>query len=127
MERLVLYHNPKCSKSRGALAILEERGADYEVVEYLETPPAREDLESILDRIPDPPEALVRKDAHFAELGLDASDYHERDAVVDLLLAHPRLMQRPVAVRGERAVIARPSEKVSELLDAPGSGSDAVS
>ena len=63
------------------------------------------------------PSGLVRKDKHFKELGLDAEAYASADAVVDLLLEHPKLMQRPVAVRGERAVICRPSEKVEELLD----------
>jgi arsenate reductase len=116
MERLVLYHNPGCSKSRGALQILEERGADFEVVEYLSTPLARADLEAILEGIPDAPAELVRKDKHFESLSLDASDYVEADAVVGLLLEHPKLMQRPVALLGGRGVIARPSERVLELL-----------
>ncbi|MDE0371059.1 MAG: hypothetical protein OXI73_00725 [Rhodospirillales bacterium] len=62
------------------------------------------------------PAALVRKDKHFKDLGLDAKDYTTVDAVVKLLAEHPRLMQRPIAVRGGRAVIGRPSEKVEELL-----------
>jgi arsenate reductase len=118
MERLTVYHNPGCSKSRGALEILRERGADFEVVEYLKTPPDRGALERILELVPDAPAELVRKDAHFRELGLAAGDYQTADAVVELLLEHPRLMQRPVVIRGERAVIARPSEKVLELLGA---------
>ena len=66
--------------------------------------------------IDDPPAELVRKDKNFKDLGLNASDYTTEDAVVDLLLEHPRLMQRPVVVRGDRAVIARPSDKVEALL-----------
>jgi arsenate reductase len=60
----------------------------------------------------------VRKDKHFAELGLDPADYTTREAVIEVLLEHPRLMQRPIVVRGSRAVLARPSEKVLALLDA---------
>jgi arsenate reductase (glutaredoxin) len=112
----VVFHNPKCSKSRGALAILEEQGVAADVVEYLKTPPDRATLERIVDAISDPPGALVRNDKRFSELGLDAGDYVERDAVVALLLAHPELMERPVVFVGARAVIARPSEKVLELL-----------
>jgi arsenate reductase (glutaredoxin) len=116
VEDFVVYHNPSCSKSRGALEILKDQGVATDVVEYLKAPPARADLERIVDAIPNPPNELVRKDKRFKELGLDAADYTTRDAVVDLLLAHPELMERPVVFRGERAVIARPSELVLELL-----------
>lgn len=115
-DEVVIFHNPKCSKSRGALEILGERGVDAEVVEYLKAPPSRADLERILDAIPDPPAALVRHDARFKELGLDASAYETRAAVVDLLLEHPELMERPVVFVGDHAVIARPPEKVVDLL-----------
>jgi arsenate reductase len=112
-----VYHNPVCSKSRGALEILGDRGVDVEVVEYLKERPSRADLERILDALPDEPAALVRKDKRFTELGLDEADYQTRDAVIDVLLEHPELMERPVVFRGERALICRPSERVLELLD----------
>ncbi len=112
-----VYHNPVCSKSRGALEILGERGVDVDVIEYLKAPPARAELERIVDSIPDAPSALVRKDKRFGELGLSADDYETKAQVVALLLEHPELMERPVVFRGERAVIARPSEKVLELLE----------
>ena len=67
--------------------------------------------------MPDPPAELVRKDKNFAELGLDPADYESADAVIDLLLEHPKLMQRPIFVVGDRAVICRPSERALELLD----------
>ena len=112
-----MYHNPVCSKSRGALDILGERGVETDVVEYLKAPPDRATVERILDAIPDPPAELVRKDKRFQDLGLSKDDYTDRESVTALLLEHPELMQRPVVFRGERAVIARPSEKVLELLD----------
>ena len=111
-----MYHNPSCSKSRGALELLRERDIEVEVVEYLRAPPDRAGLERIVDAISDPPDALVRKDKRFKELGLDASQYTTRAAVVGLLLEHPELMERPVVFRGAKAVIARPSERVLELL-----------
>ena len=117
MERLTIYHNPACGKSRGALDILRERGVDAEVIEYLKVPPDRATLERILALLGGPPADLVRKDKRFAELGLNASDYVTREQVVTLLLAHPELMERPVVIRDGRAVIARPSERVLELLD----------
>jgi arsenate reductase len=116
MAELRIYHNPSCSKSRGALEILRQREVDSEVVEYLVAPLDRDTLAGLLERLPGPPAELVRKDKNFAALGLDPGDYETSDAVISLLLAHPELMQRPVVVRGDRAVIARPSEKVLELL-----------
>jgi arsenate reductase len=117
MERVTVYHNPSCGKSRGALDILRERDVACEVVEYLKTPPDRAAYERFLSLLAGPPADLVRKDKRFAELGLDAKDYVTREQVVTLLLAHPELMERPVVVRGERAVIARPSERVLELFE----------
>ena len=118
---VLVYHNPRCSKSRGALEILVERGIHADVVEYLQTPPDRAALEQIIDAISDPPAALIRHDDRFRELGLDPDGYQDRDRVVALLLAHPELLQRPVIIRDGRGVIARPSERVLELLP-PNSG-----
>ena len=116
MARTVLYHNPACSKSRGAKQILSERGVDFDTVEYLKTPLDEAELRRVLDIIDDPPAELVRKDANFRELGLSAGDYVTTDAVVKLLLEHPKLMQRPVVLRGDQGVIGRPSENVEKLL-----------
>ncbi len=116
MARIVLYHNPACSKSRGALALLKERDVEFEVVEYLKNPLDEAALAAVLGLIEDAPEELVRKDGNFRELGLAAKDFTTPEAVARLLAQHPKLMQRPVVVRGERAVIARPPERVEELL-----------
>jgi arsenate reductase len=97
-------------------SILRERGVEFDAVEYLKTPIGRAGLERILGAIPDPPAELVRKDKRFTELGLRAGDYVTREAVIELLLRHPELMQRPIVFRGPRAIIARPAEKVLELL-----------
>ena len=114
---IVIYHNPSCSKSRGALDILNDRQIGAEVVNYKAHPLDRATIERIVDLVGDPPSALVRKDQNFKELGLDPDDYQTRDQVVDLLSEHGILMERPVIIRGDRAVIGRPPERVEELLD----------
>ena len=117
MTEAEIFHNPSCSKSRGALAILEEEGVDVNVVRYLDTPPDRATLERILDAIPDEPVALVRTgDEKFKAAGLTKADVQTRAQVIDVLLKHPEVMERPVVFVGDKATIARPSEKVRELL-----------
>ena len=116
MERVTVYHNPSCGKSRGALDILRERGVACDVVEYLQAPPDRATYERFLTLLAGSPADLVRKDKRFKELGLDEANYQTADQVIALLLKHPELMERPVVIRGKRAVIARPSEKVAEIL-----------
>jgi len=116
MADLRLLHNPMCSKSREALSLLKDRGVEPEVVRYLDEPPDRATLELIVSQLDDP-SRLVRKDAHFKELGLSAADYTTPEAVVELLLEHPRLMERPVAIRNGKAVLGRPPEDVLGLLE----------
>jgi arsenate reductase len=117
MSDFTIYHNPACKHSRGALEILEGQAADAEVVLYLETPPSTDELARLLDLLADPAADLVRKDKRFAELGLVESDYQTAEQVLALLGTHPELMQRPIIVKGDRAVLARPSEKVLALLE----------
>jgi arsenate reductase len=117
MAEITVYHNPVCSHSRGTLDLLDDRNSDVEVIEYLHEPPDQALLERILDGIPDPPSALVRRDKRFEELGLDPNGYEDREAVINVLLEHPELMQRPVVFKGDQAMICRPPEKVFELLD----------
>jgi arsenate reductase (glutaredoxin) len=112
-----IFHNPSCSKSRGALQILEQQGVDANVVKYLDTPPDRATLERILDAIDDEPVALVRvNDDKFKATGLTKADVQTREQVLDVLTKHPEAMERPVVFVGDKAVIARPSERVLELL-----------
>jgi arsenate reductase len=116
MNKLTVYHNPVCGNSRGALQLLNERGIECDVIEYLKTPPTRETLEKILAMLEGPAADLVRKDKRFGELGLKADDYVDKGKIVALLLQHPELMQRPVVIRDRRAIIARPPEKLTALL-----------
>ncbi len=86
------------------------------MVRYLDNPLSGTDLARFLEMLPGEPSELVRQDNNFKKLGLDIGDYQSAEQVTDLLVEHPKLMQRPVVVRGDRAVIARPSELVEELL-----------
>ena len=91
------------------MAVATDAGTDFEVVLYMQDRPDEATLRGIVERLDDPVENLVRKDSQFAKLGLDPDDYvGDADAVVDVLLRYPRLMQRPVLVRGDRAIIGRP-------------------
>ena len=91
------------------MAVATEAGADFDVVLYMSERPDHDTLRGIVDRLEDPVENLVRKDSQFSKLGLEPDDYAQNpEAVVDVLVKYPRLMQRPVLVRGDRAIIGRP-------------------
>ena len=110
-----IWANPACSKSRRAEQLLAEQGITPTRVLYLDTPPTRAELEQVLGRLgTDDPRVLVRTgEPDFA--GLEGAD---RDTLLDALTTRPRLIERPVVVHGERAVVARPPERLLELLDA---------
>lgn len=111
-----LYHHPGCSKSRKALAILQEHGLTPRVVEYLRTPLDRAELIQLLDLLGLEPHQLLRTgEALYAELGLKDRAI-DREEGLQLLLDHPVLQERPILVHGGRAVVARPPERVLELL-----------
>lgn len=96
--------------------MLRAQGVEFDTVEYLKTPLHRTTLERIVAMLDASPAELVRKDRRFEELGLKAADYVTRDAVVALLLKHLELMQRPIVVKGGKAVIARPPQRMLPLL-----------
>jgi arsenate reductase len=110
-----VWFNPRCSKCRSARDLLEERGVDAAYVRYLDEAPNRAELEAVLAKLgTDDPRVIVRTgEALYRELGLaDAS----RDELLDAMAANPILIERPIAVRGERAVVGRPPERVLDLL-----------
>lgn len=114
---LTIYHNPRCSKSRQTLSLLRERGVEPAVVEYLETPPDGDAMARLLDLLGMEPRDLMRKkEAEYKEAGLDDPTL-SREALIDALVAHPRLIERPIVVRdGTRAVLGRPPERVLDIL-----------
>jgi len=116
MTDLTLYHNPRCSKSRGALELLEARGLHPRVVHYLETPPSAEELRELLGKLGYGARQLLRSGEElYKELNL-ADPTLDEEALIAAMLAHPRLIERPILVAGAKAVVGRPPERVLELL-----------
>jgi arsenate reductase len=111
-----IYHNPRCSKSRAALALLEERGADVEVVDYIANPPSRATLRELLRKLSVPASELVRADEPEYRAALAAGRAETEDDLLELLAAHPRVLQRPIVEIGGRASICRPPERVVDLI-----------
>ena len=113
---LKIYHNPKCSKSRATLDLLERHGAQLEIVEYLRTPPTAKELAALLAKLGLEPEQLVRKgeDIYKKEY---AGRTLSRAQWIEAMVRHPILIERPIVVAGDRAVIGRPPENVLTLLD----------
>lgn len=110
-----IYHNPRCRKSREALAILEDNGAEFEIVEYLKDVPTAAELKDILKKLGMPAEQLLRKgEPEFKELykGKTLTE----DEWIEAMVAHPKLIERPIVVKGNKAVVGRPPETVKELL-----------
>lgn len=114
-----IYHNPRCSTSRNALAILKASGETPEVVEYLKNPPSREYLVELLQKMQVSPRDIMRqKEAVFTELGLDKPEVSD-DALIDAMVKHPILINRPIVVTDKGAVLCRPLERVFEVLENP--------
>jgi len=114
-ENLTVWFNPACSKCRTVQGILAERGVEANYVRYLEQAPSRAEIEAVMTQLgADDPRAIMRTgDAVYKELGLAGAD---RDALLDAMVANPILIERPIVIRGERAVIGRPPENVLGLL-----------
>jgi arsenate reductase len=116
MDTYTIYHNPRCSKSRAALALLQERHLPLRVVEYLKTPPSRDQLAALRKSLGVSPHEWVRKnEAEFKAAGLSAES--SEIELLDAMAKHPVLIERPIVVRGNRAVVGRPPERVLELVE----------
>ena len=111
-----IYHNPRCSKSRQTLALIRDAGVEPEVIEYLENPPSVSELDHILNLLDLEPRDLMRtKEAVYKELGL-ANRNLSREEAIQLLVEHPKLIERPIVTTENKAIIGRPPENVSEML-----------
>jgi len=110
-----IWHNPKCSKSREALTLLEEKGENFEVFKYLDTPPSRDEIVTLLQKLGLSARELMRtKEELYKELGL--AKIEEESALIDALAEHPKLIERPILIENNRAVIGRPVEKVVDFI-----------
>jgi len=115
MEKITIWHNPRCSKSRDAAALLEEKGIDAEVVKYLETPPTKEELIAVLKMLGLTARELMRtKEELYKEL--DLKEVTDEEQLIEAMVAHPKLIERPIVIKGSKAAIGRPIEKIIDLL-----------
>lgn len=112
-----IYHNPRCSKSRQALSLLEERNIDIEVVEYLKTPANADTLRELLNLLNLSPREILRtKEKEYKELGLDDPALTD-EQIIEAMVKTPKLIERPIVVHNGRAAIGRPPEAILKLLD----------
>ncbi len=120
--KVIMWHNPRCSKSRQTLQLLQDKGIEPEIVKYLETPPSVEELREVIGLLgfSSARELMRRKEKEYKELGLDDPSKTE-DELIAAMVAHPRLIERPVVIvengGGKRAALGRPPENVLALFD----------
>ena len=112
MAKFKIYHNPRCSKSRQTLELLNQNNADVEIVEYLKEPPTAEELSNVIAALGVSPQDVMRKkEAEYKEAGLDNSDLSEAKQI-KLMTEYPKVIERPIVIKGKKAVIGRPPENV---------------
>ena len=115
MKDIKIWHNPRCSKSRASFALLEEKKIDAEVIKYLDTPPTEDELKAMLVMLGMHPRELMRtKEDIYKELNLKSED--DNATLIKAMVENPKLIERPIVVKGDKAVIGRPIENVVELL-----------
>ena len=117
MQNYRIYHNPRCSKSRQTLELLRERGIEPEIIEYLKTPVTPDEISNLVRMLQLEPRSIIRtKEKEYKELKLDDESL-TTEALVNAIAKTPKLLERPIVVKGEEAVIGRPPENVLELFD----------
>ena len=116
MQEITIWHNPKCSKSREAMEILKKKKCDAEVVKYLEESPDKERIKTILKMLGIAPRDLMRtKEDIYKELNL--KDELDDEALIEAMAKYPKLIERPIIIKGDKAIIGRPTEKIAGFLD----------
>jgi arsenate reductase len=115
MTQAIIYHNPSCSKSRGAITLLEQHGIDFESIRYLENPPNYEQLMQVIDAGVSIKELIRTQEHEWKQLDIDLEQASTQD-IIQAIISHPKIMQRPIIMYAGQAMIARPPEKLLELL-----------
>ena len=116
MANVTIWHNPRCSKSRNAVTLLEEKGIEADVVKYLDTPPSTEELIAVLQMLGISARELMRtKEAIYKELNL--KEETDEDKLIDAMVKNPKLIERPIVIKDGKAAIGRPIENIIDLLD----------
>ncbi len=111
-----IYHNSRCSKSRQTLALIEEKGVTPEIIDYLDTPPNKDTLQSLLKKLKLGPRDIIRKGEEAYKSMELANPELSDDQLLDAIVQHPKLLERPIVVKGSKAIIGRPPENVLTLL-----------
>lgn len=111
-----IYHNPRCRKSREGLAMVESSGKDFEIINYLKEIPSKDELRKVIEYLTLRPEQLVRKNEAIWKEKFKDENLSD-DQIIDAMLAYPKLIERPIVIKGNKAVIGRPPEKILELLN----------
>jgi arsenate reductase len=115
MAEIVVWHNPRCSKSRNGIKYLDEKGVEYEVRRYLDEPPTVEEIREVLKKLGMSPRELMRtKEKLYRELGL--KEVEDDEKLIEAMAEHPKLIERPIVIKGDKAVVARPETKINEIL-----------
>jgi len=115
MSQYCIWHNPRCSKSRQTLQILEDKNIDADIVKYLETTPDAKSIKDVLQKLGISARELMRtKEDEYKSLGL--KDETNEDKLIEAMASHPKLIERPIVIKGDKAVLGRPPEKVLELI-----------
>jgi arsenate reductase len=116
MAKPTIWHNPRCSKSRNAVTLLEEKGIDADVVKYLDTPPSKEELKEVLKMLGISARELMRtKEAIYKEL--DLKEVSDEAQLIEAMVEHPKLIERPIVIKDGKAAIGRPIENIIDLLE----------
>jgi len=114
-ENITIWHNPRCSKSREALKLLQEEGIEPKIYKYLNELPSKEEIKEILSMLGLKPREIMRtKESIYKELGL--KDVEDDEKLIEAMVEHPRLIERPIVIKDGKAVIGRPSQRVIELI-----------
>ena len=117
MSKVTIYHNPRCSKSRQTKELLDENAVDYEIVEYLDSPPDEKELTAILEKLGKRPLEVIRTgEALFKELGLSRQDERPDAEWIKIMVDNPKLIERPIVVKGAKAALGRPPRDVLNIL-----------
>jgi arsenate reductase len=115
LQNVKIWHNPRCSKSRSAVTLLEEKGVNAEVIKYLETPPTKEELKEMLNMLGISARELMRtKEDIYKELQL--KEVNDEEKLIDAMVSNPKLIERPIVIKNGKAAIGRPIENIIELL-----------
>ncbi len=117
MSKIQIWHNPRCSKSRNALALLEEKNIDAEVVKYLDTPHTKEEIKALLEMLGFESARELMRTKEEIYKALDLKNENDEEKLIEAMVEHPRLIERPIVIKEGKAAIGRPIENIVELLE----------